>query len=189
MSLKEIRDRAAAASPGPWTWRGNVDTRQIYLSYTKPGLGWTSIMDFVRWGMQSARPRFITNTFWMKDADELAVFEVCRDATRRSDRRVYRGDIVGFRHPDAEFIAHARQDVDVLLAAVDAVEKLHVLVDGPTGNDDYHSFCQVDGYESDDLDDDPCPTLGAIRNAVQAVASHNAAGRGAVTLQVAGDVL
>jgi hypothetical protein len=124
VSLKEIRDRAAAATPGPWTWRGNVDTRQFYLSYTKPGLGWTSVMDFVRWGMQSARPRFLTEHFWMQDADELAVFEVCRDAKRRTDPRVYRGDVVGFRHPDAEFIAGARQDVDDLLALVDAVGKV-----------------------------------------------------------------
>ncbi|HEY9410301.1 MAG TPA: hypothetical protein VIP77_12030 [Jiangellaceae bacterium] len=123
-ALKEIRDRASAATPGPWTWRGNVDTRQIYLSYTKPGLGWTSVMDFVRWGMQSARPRFLTENFWMQDADDLAVFEVCREAKRRNDPRVYRGDIVGFRHPDAEFIANARQDVDDLLARIDAVEAI-----------------------------------------------------------------
>ena len=130
IALKEIRDRASAATPGPWTWRGNVDTRQIYLSYTKPGLGWTSVMDFVRWGMQSARPRFLTENFWMQDADDLAVFEVCREAKRRNDPRVYRGDIVGFRHPDADFIANARQDVDDLLAVVYAVSEVCDQFDG-----------------------------------------------------------
>lgn len=119
-SLKEIRARAEAASPGPWTWRGNVDTRSIYLTFNQPGLGWNSIMDFARWGMQSARPRFLIEKFFMKDADDLAVFEVCRTATTRADRRVYRGDIVGFRHPDAEFIAAARQDVDDLLSMIAA---------------------------------------------------------------------
>ena len=34
--------------------------------------------------------------------------------------RVYRADITGIRHPDAEFIAHAREDVRVLLAGHEA---------------------------------------------------------------------
>lgn len=53
-----------------------------------------------------------------REARGLAVFEVCRDATDRADPRVYRADIVGLRHPDAEFIANSRADVEALLAEV-----------------------------------------------------------------------
>lgn len=52
-------------------------------------------------------------------AEDIAVYEVAPNATRRSDPAVYRGDIVGFRNADAEFIAHARADVSILLAEVD----------------------------------------------------------------------
>jgi hypothetical protein len=51
----------------------------------------------------------------------LVVYEVAPDATHREDPRVYRADIVGIRHPDAEFIAHSRRDIASLLAALEAV--------------------------------------------------------------------
>lgn len=59
----------------------------------------------------------------MVKASERAVFEVCRSATERTDDRVYRGDVVGFRNADATFIAHSRQDVDDLLALVDQIRE------------------------------------------------------------------
>tara|TARA_R110002051_G_scaffold314950_3_gene392637 strand:+ start:5370 stop:6122 length:753 start_codon:yes stop_codon:yes gene_type:complete len=52
-------------------------------------------------------------------ARDLAVYEVAPQATSRQDPKVYRADIVGIRHPDAEFIAHSRADVDYLLAEND----------------------------------------------------------------------
>lgn len=122
--LEEIRTRTTEASDGPWFWRGNVDVRSLRLSRSRPGLGLCTVMDFARWGMQSARPRFTRSVddLWMADADAMPVFEVCRDATERSDERVYRGDVVGIRHPDAEFIAHSRADVEWLLAEVDRLK-------------------------------------------------------------------
>lgn len=53
------------------------------------------------------------------EARKLARFEVAPQATERSDPRVYRADITGLRHPDAEFIAAARADVDWLVAEVE----------------------------------------------------------------------
>lgn len=52
----------------------------------------------------------------MVPAKDLAIYEVCPDATSRTDPRVYREDISGIRHPDAEFIAAAPQYVSYLLA-------------------------------------------------------------------------
>jgi hypothetical protein len=49
-------------------------------------------------------------------ARDLVIFEVAREATSRDDERVYRGDIVGVRHPDAEFISNAPTDLAYLMA-------------------------------------------------------------------------
>lgn len=124
-----IRQRAAVATPGPWRWRGNVDIQNIHLSSITRGLN--EVMDFTRWGMQRARPRFANadrfkgefSGGWMQDADQFAVYQVCPEAASRADPRVYRGDIIDLRHPDAEFIAHARQDIDDLLAYIDALRE------------------------------------------------------------------
>lgn len=117
--IDNIRARADAATAGPWHWTGNVKSHNIFLAGRVPDVGMVSVMDFRRSGMQGAAPRFIEEAFWMKDAAELAVFEVCRDATSPHDPRLYRHDIVGFRHADATFIAAARADVATLLAEVD----------------------------------------------------------------------
>ena len=121
--LDAIRERAAAASPGRWHWSGNTDTQQLRLSVWRPGHGRRTVMDFTRWGMQSARPRFIDEHLFMVDADTMPIYEVSPDSTRRGDPRVYRGDIIGIRHPDAIFIANAHGDVDDLLAEVDRLHE------------------------------------------------------------------
>jgi hypothetical protein len=119
--LEEIRKRARAASPGPWFWRGNYDNQDINLSYYTPGKGQMLVMDVVRWGTQGATLRFGVGQI-MKKAQEFIEYIVCSDATDRRDRCVYRGHIADIRHPDAQFIAHARQDVDDLLAHVKELE-------------------------------------------------------------------
>lgn len=132
IDLDAIRARANAATPGPWGWFGNTDVHEMHLATKK--FGRLLIMDIRRWGMQSARPRFAEGRTWtptpqehldfptaglMVDGDKRARYEVAPDATSRDDERVYRADITGIRNPDAEFIAHARQDIDDLLAEVD----------------------------------------------------------------------
>ena len=124
-ALKEIRDRAAAATPGPWQWFGNWDFREVYLATVNYGRRY--VLGFRRWGMQGAQPVFRSKPgdgATLQTASEVPIFEVCRSATSRDDQRVYRGDLVGFRNADAEFIASARQDVDDLLARIDAVEAI-----------------------------------------------------------------
>lgn len=53
------------------------------------------------------------------EARKLAVFEVAPNAETRDDPKVYRADVVGIRHPDAEFIAASRADVDWLIGEVE----------------------------------------------------------------------
>ena len=123
-TIDEIRERLADVTPGPWEWRGNVDTHNVHLRGMGPGR--PDIMSFRRSGMQGAKPFFcdLRDRGMITDGYKMAVFEVCRDASERSDPRVYRGHVVGFRHPDATFIASARQDVDDLLAYIDHLNAL-----------------------------------------------------------------
>lgn len=138
IALDAIRARAEAATPGPWGWFGNVDNAHLYLATRRWGRHY--VMGFRRLGMQGAQPEFVSGRTWRKNADgsvdfgtvgsgivpgaRLARYEVAPDATKRSDPRVYRGDITGFHNPDAEFIANARQDIADLLAEVDRLRAL-----------------------------------------------------------------
>lgn len=129
LDLEAIRARHEAATPGPWHWAGNTDVHRIYLANWTPGLGRCTIMDFSRWGMQSARPRFAEDLM-MVDADKRAVYEVAKAATSRLDPRVYRADISSIDHPDAVFIAHARADIPALLAEVGSLRAKLAAVEG-----------------------------------------------------------
>ena len=120
-TLDDIRAREAAATSGPWHWFGNTKTFQIGLGYWRNGWGRCTVMDFTRWGMRSAQPRFSDDDTYMVNAAEMAVWEVNRAATRSDDPSLYRHDIVDIRHPDADFIAHAREDITRLIRALDAV--------------------------------------------------------------------
>lgn len=120
-----IRQRAAAAMPGPWFWWGNVDVQNISLVGRRDRrAGVMTVMDFARWGMRGAQPLFCDERGLLIEAsvDPMPVYQVCPSATSRHDPRVYRGDFLELRHPDAEFIAHARQDIDDLLAYVARLE-------------------------------------------------------------------
>lgn len=134
--IDEIRGRLAAATPGPWGWFGNTDSRDVYLATRR--FGRMTVMRFCRWGMSGAQP-----VFWVggelneRDrifggravrAADLARYEVCPDATSPDDPRVYRRDISGFRAPDAELIAHAPADIAILLAEIDRLRALAATV-------------------------------------------------------------
>lgn len=116
-----IRERAEAATPGPWHWAGNTDSKNIYLATWLKGLGRCIVMDFTRWGMQNARPRFSDDLMMVK-ADTMVTYEVAPEATSRDDPKVYRADISGIRHPDAVLIEHSKADIEFLLHRLHATE-------------------------------------------------------------------
>lgn len=107
--LAAIKERAEAATPGPWGFRGNKDAQQITLFRLR---AWGDVvMDFRRWGMQSAQPRFVTNGIirkpqWVMGPDH------------------HPWEIVGIDHPDARFIEHSRSDIDFLLGEVARADTL-----------------------------------------------------------------
>lgn len=127
--IEAIRQRAEAAAPGPWRWRGNADHPSLNLVGSDPQWGAMTVMTFRRWGMQAAQPVFVAKNEdglkVLRPGTQFLVYEVCPEATSRDDPRVYRGNIIDVRHPDAQFIAGARQDIDDLLAYIDHLESTH----------------------------------------------------------------
>lgn len=99
LNLDEIKARCEAATPGPWIWEANK-THSVKL-YT-PKNGECTVMDFVRRGMQDAQPRF-------SDRGNVPLGGIMHDADEIDLRE----------NPDAMFIAHARQDIPVLVAEVE----------------------------------------------------------------------
>ncbi|QDF05045.1 hypothetical protein [Myxococcus xanthus] len=105
--LAAIRERHAAASRGPWYWSGYTRGQQLGLH----GPRMSSVMEFHRWGMQSAQPVFCVDGI-LRDVSELVV----------PDTNPHRGRITDINHPDARFIAASWEDVRDLLAHVATLE-------------------------------------------------------------------
>lgn len=53
----KLRKLIANVTPGPWRWNMNKTSQSIQLEGGKPTFDKT-VMDFVRWGMGRAAPRF-----------------------------------------------------------------------------------------------------------------------------------
>jgi hypothetical protein len=129
--VQDIRRRLEEVTPGPWIWWGNIDSNNVHLRSTV-GKRW-DVMGFWRAGMQQAKPYFrsMVDNRLIADSYDMAIFQVCPEATDRHDKRVYRRDIIGFRNPDAAFIASAREDVETLLAYIDELETALDMQPGP----------------------------------------------------------
>lgn len=83
-------------TPGPWTWRVNQTAKYVNLHYTGYGL---VVMDFVRYGMNSAQPRFRSADCLMQNATDLSSPEKGREHHEGWHRII--------NHPDARLIAAA----------------------------------------------------------------------------------
>jgi hypothetical protein len=104
-----IRARLEKAIPGPWRWEANLKSRSIELCGGRPRFDLT-VMNFVRWGMGGAKPRFQTDGL-MVGADKY---------THPVPGREHHEDwFRGIAHPDADLIAHAPTDLAALLSAYD----------------------------------------------------------------------
>ncbi|MEU8920380.1 hypothetical protein AB0D10_05490 [Kitasatospora sp. NPDC048545] len=140
LDLDAIQARCDAATPGPWRWRGNTEARHLRLQ--TPHHGGLTVMDFKRWGMQGARPRFARDHL-MYPANEMVTYEVAAWS-----KDIYRKDIVGIEHPDAEFIAAAREDVPALLARVRELEAaIGAVLALPTATDEELERMDPEAYQ------------------------------------------
>ena len=85
LDLDALEAKARAARPGPWAWYGNTRMTDVYLATVRGGRNY--VMDFVRWGVRGAQPRFNVGGI-MRTTKELAT-----------------GECFSIDHPDAAFIA------------------------------------------------------------------------------------
>lgn len=92
-------------TPGPWAWFGNTKNHEIHLATERGGR--VFVMQFARYGMASAQPRFQVGRR-MVNAHELVRYE-----------RDYRKDIAYIDHPDAHLIAAAPDLLAALMAVID----------------------------------------------------------------------
>lgn len=97
-------------TPGPWNWRINRSTKRIYL--VARGL---IVMDFWRYGMQGAAPRFRDFENLMVRADELATNIPGEDHHSSWNQSI--------THPDAALIASAPD----LYSALEELQKRNPL--------------------------------------------------------------
>lgn len=113
-------------TPGPWAWFGTANNNSVYLATNHSGRRY--VMDFVRWGMRGAQPRFQPSRGGgMIDAKDLLKFEVgdrsivgIDDA--KKDGSVYRYDVRGIDCADARLIAAAPELLDALKAVYPWIE-------------------------------------------------------------------
>lgn len=115
--IEVIRRRAEAATPGPWGWFGNIKHGGPYLA-TQHG-GRVFVMQFARLGMRDAQPVFQVRD----DPDHPDWGHMVKGADLAIYEADHRDDIKGFDNPDAEFIAHSREDVADLLTEVDRLRQ------------------------------------------------------------------
>lgn len=114
--LIELERKARSATPGPWKWFGNTKMHEVYLATVNRGR--IFVMDFVRWGMRGAQPRFQVRLDGtdgvMRTLGELgATGHPLGPRFEASHRRQFSG--IG--HPDAEHIAANSPDITIKLIA------------------------------------------------------------------------
>ena len=119
-----------AGTPGTWQWFGNTASNSIYLATVENGRRY--VMCFERWGMHGAAPAFRVEQGDRQSvlvrADELVRFEVGNDiiGVQNIDGSVYRKDVRGIAHPDAEIITALHNAAPAIQALYDAV--MHIVV-------------------------------------------------------------
>lgn len=112
IALDELERTARAARPGPWQWYGNTKTQEVYLATVHGGR--VFVMDFVRWGMHDAQPRFQVEPGVMVALGELGKQEHPMGPMFEA---THRRQFAGIGHPDARHIAANSPDVTLALIA------------------------------------------------------------------------
>lgn len=102
-------------TPGPWRWEINLKSRVVRLTGGVRPLYDLTVMDFVRWGMGNAAPRFIDQDHLMERADTYAAVVPGREHHAQWFQ--------GLSHPDAHLIAAAPDLLAALRAVVSVADR------------------------------------------------------------------
>lgn len=116
LDLDELERKAKGARPGPWEWYGNTKMHEVYLATVHGGR--VFVMDFARWGMGGAQPRFQIDGLMVR-LGELGESE---HPLGPKFEVSYRRQFAGIGHPDAEHIA--ANDPTTTLALIARIRKL-----------------------------------------------------------------
>lgn len=109
-AVVEARELLAKATPGTWRWSINPHAKQVRLE-SEDGPR-SIVIDFARWGMNGAQPRFQVDGL-MQDAQDCAVIVEGREHHAKWYQTL--------EHPDANLIARAPQ---LLKTLADEVARL-----------------------------------------------------------------
>mgnify|MGYP001596132848 CR=1 FL=1 len=112
-TLEEMSRLAVQATARPWNWNVSLQSKQVRLEGS-PKRGVETVLDFVRWGMDGAQPRFRSADCLMVKTETLAV-----PVEHREHHAAWFRDI---DHPDARFIVSSANSHDALLAVAMAAE-------------------------------------------------------------------
>lgn len=96
-------------TPGPWFWSVNEKSKSIQIT-AMDGMG-TTVMDFQRWGMQHATPRFNDKSA----GGEVSLMKCAID---------YSSPILGREHHAEWFKGLNHPDAQLMIAAPDLLEAL-----------------------------------------------------------------
>lgn len=106
-------------TPGPWRWEINL--RQKCISICGGNIPFDlTVMDFIRWGVQSAMPRFITDN-WGHGATMTDSKELTKIVKGREHHKSWFQTI---DNPDANLIATAPEMLEALIGLMKGVNKL-----------------------------------------------------------------
>jgi hypothetical protein len=130
-SLAVLQQAEQAMTPGDWQWFGNTKMSEVYLATVEHGR--TFVMDFARWGMRNAQPRFQVSSRMVSLA-ELGKQEHSYGPKFEAPHRRH---FTGIGHPDPNGIVILRNAAPVLLevvAAALAFEPELAYVRGPSSD-------------------------------------------------------
>lgn len=119
--LATLECKARAARPGPWQWYGNTNSYACYLTTVHSGR--VFVMDFARWGMSSAQPRFQTD----QHMTSLSALGKQEHPLGPSFEVPYRRQFVGIGHSDAQHIA--ANDPSTTLALIARIRELEAALE------------------------------------------------------------
>jgi len=117
--LEAIEARCNAATPGPWEWDVNSVSKIVHLRTVHSGRYY--VMGFKRFGTKGAAPTFQVyekHEGPLQERGSKGMFRADDLAKSYPGKEHHEGYDDYIDHPDAEFIAHSKQDVASLIAEV-----------------------------------------------------------------------